>query len=187
MSLTVYKFLWYLISRIEKHKGDESIASIIPVEMTSNIGAHLTMSEIEDPIPQAAAIPFRETAAGTLEVLITRRQDKQKWGIPKGIIDPGHSAHATVRIESEEEAGIAGCVSQQPIGSYDHHKWGTICHIQVFLMRVTEEYPNYLEQQFRERRWFPWQKAARMMGQKPVRELMAQLPALIAQATFDDT
>jgi phosphohistidine phosphatase len=145
------------------------------------------MSGTEKPIPQAAAIPFRETTAGTLEVLITRREDKQKWGIPKGIIDPGHDAHDTVRIESEEEAGIAGRISQQPIGSYDHHKWGTVCHIQVYLMRVTQEFPTYLEQEFRERKWIPHQEAAGLMGQKPVRELMTRLPELIARATFIDT
>ena len=48
------------------------------------------MSTPEHYVAQAAAIPFRtDPQSGRLEVLMIRRRDGRKWGIPKGLVDPG--------------------------------------------------------------------------------------------------
>ena len=142
------------------------------------------MTDVEGFIPQAEAIPFREADDGSLEVLITRRLDKRKWGVPTGIFELGNDTRKTVRIESREEAGVDGRISREPAGSYIHHKWGMDCHIQVYLLLVTEEHMTYDEQQFRERRWVPWREAVTKVGRKPLREFIARLPDLIAETGF---
>jgi len=44
---------------------------------------------------QAAVIPYRFDADGRIEVLLIRKAEKTKWGIPKGLIDPDMSMRDT--------------------------------------------------------------------------------------------
>ncbi len=130
---------------------------------------------------QAAVIAFREDAEGQLEVLLIRRPDQRKWRIPKGIVEPGISLEDTARDEAVEEAGIVGRLSVQPVGYYSFKKWGGICHVSVFLMRVTDVHAEYPEKDNRMRRWFPPATAAQIARRKKVRKLIAELPRLIKQ------
>ena len=134
---------------------------------------------------QAGVIPFRTDAAGRLEVLLIRRTDRKKWGIPKGLIDAGSTPEDTALDEAAEEAGIAGDLSDEPVGYFAFKKWGGICHVSVFLMRVTEVYPQYPEQNRRSRRWFPLDAAAEIARRKKVRALIAELPQLIDAQDMD--
>ena len=130
---------------------------------------------------QAGALPFRVNGAGELEVLLIRRVEKDKWGIPKGVVSPGRSLEETARHEAAEEAGIAGELSVQPVGYYSFKKWGGICHVTVFLMRVTEIHDRYPEQTRRQRRWFSPTAAVEVARRKRIRSLITELPRLIKE------
>src|SRR5262249_26119697 len=52
---------------------------------------------------QAAAIPIKDG----MVCLITSSNGK-RWVIPKGLIDPGHTAGESALLESWEEAGLVG-------------------------------------------------------------------------------
>lgn len=130
---------------------------------------------------QAGAIPYRYDANGRLEILLIRRIDKERWGIPKGMIDPGATPEQTAHAEAAEEAGVSGELSAKPVGFFSFSKWEGVVHVTVFLMKVTEVRVEYPEQYRREREWFPYSTAVENAGRKRLRELLLQVPMLIKE------
>ncbi len=127
-------------------------------------------------IPQAATLPYYVDEQGRLHVLLTRRNDHARWGIPKGVVDPGHSLEDAARLESLEEAGVEGTLSDEPIGTFSYPKWGGVCRVAVFALRVDVEHPTYDEKLYRERQWFEWESAVELPMREPVREMLRRLP-----------
>lgn len=127
-------------------------------------------------IPQAAAIPFRHTEAGELEVLLIRWKDADKWGVPKGLIDPGNTARETAEIESLEEAGISGELQDAELGQFDYAKFRGTCRVRVFALRVTTEHAEYLETGHRIRQWFTLETAAKCVAREPLKAMIRALP-----------
>jgi phosphohistidine phosphatase len=128
---------------------------------------------------QSAVIPYR-CAAGTIEVMLVTSRNKRRWIIPKGIVEPFMSAAESARKEAHEEAGIDGEVSPASVGAYAYEKWGGVCSVEVFTMRVTEEQPVW-EESFRDRRWFSVPEAAALLKEPALKELVSALPATIGQ------
>lgn len=125
--------------------------------------------------PQAAAIPFRPDGRGGWEVLLIRKRTGKKWGVPKGVVDPGQTPRDTAHNESREEAGVEGELLPEPLGRFQYEKWGGACDVDVFAMRVTAAHETYLEQAVRERRWFPIAEAARTVGRPALTGFIAAL------------
>ena len=136
------------------------------------------MSQQEDYVAQAAAIPFRtDPQSGRVQVLMIRRRDGRKWGIPKGLVDPGLTHAEAAAVEAREEAGLEGRLSDQPLGTFTYEKFGGTCLVQVFVMRVTRELQRWDEERLRERRWFDIDEAAAIAGRRAVGELIERLAA----------
>ena len=130
---------------------------------------------------QAGVIPYRYDSGGRLEILLIRRLDKERWGIPKGMIDPGATPEQTARAEAIEEAGVSGVLSEKPVGFFSFNKWEGIVHVTVFLMRVTEVQAEYPEVYRREREWLPFNTAVETAGRRGLRELLLEVPKLIRE------
>jgi phosphohistidine phosphatase len=127
-------------------------------------------------VAQAAAIPVRKDAkTGRLQVLLLRRRDGRKWGIPKGLVDPGYSHAQTAAKESLEEAGVEGVVGDTPVGEFTYDKFGGTCLVRVYVLHVTRALDHWDEQSLRERRWFDAREAAAVAGRPAVRELIGQV------------
>ena len=97
---------------------------------------------------QAAAIPVRAAKV----CLITSSSGK-RWVIPKGRLEVGKTVREIALQEAWEEAGLHGRLHPHPVGSYIYEKWGTSCHVTVFLMDVTEVAKDWPERSLRKRRW----------------------------------
>ncbi len=106
------------------------------------------MASAPEFIRQAAAIPLRD---GTV-CLITSSNGK-RWVVPKGLIDPGHTAGESALLEAWEEAGLVGVLRPEPVGSYLYSKYGATYHVTVFLMEVSEVKTDWPERQQRQRLW----------------------------------
>lgn len=132
--------------------------------------------------PQAAAVPFRPDGRGGWEVLLIRKRSGKKWGIPKGVIDPGQAPRDTALNESLEEAGVEGELLPEPLGEFRYEKWGGVCEVETFALRVTAAHAAYQEQDTRERRWFPIAEAARAAHRPAVAGLIAALGRDLAGA-----
>jgi phosphohistidine phosphatase len=101
---------------------------------------------------QGGVIAFREGDAG-IEICLISKKDSTKWGIPKGIVDPGYTLAETALNEAHEEAGLRGELLGGAIGNYILEKWGIRFRVSVFLMRVTCEEDTWEEDFFRARHW----------------------------------
>src|SRR5437763_16443818 len=106
------------------------------------------MQPLADHIRQAAALPLK----GSKACVITSSNGK-RWVIPKGLIEPGQTAGETALQESWEEAGLAGVLRPEPIGSYLYEKWCGVGHVTVFALDVTPLAPQWPERDVRERVW----------------------------------
>jgi 8-oxo-dGTP pyrophosphatase MutT (NUDIX family) len=116
------------------------------------------MASSSNSVRQAAVIPVW---AG--RVCLVQSSGGKRWVIPKGHIEPGHTAAEAALCEAWEEAGLLGSLHPEPVGSYLYEKAGRVCHVTVFLMDVTEVADDWPEQQRRSRRWLrPTQALARV-------------------------
>jgi phosphohistidine phosphatase len=129
---------------------------------------------------QAAAIAFRRTS-DTVQLCLIRRKDTQKrWGIPKGVIDPGDTPAETAVNEAWEEAGLVARSIGDTIGTYKYDKWGKTLTVAVFLLDVLDEEDTWDEADVRERRWTSVDEALDLLSQHPVRPLLDRAIALLA-------
>lgn len=123
---------------------------------------------------QSAVIPYRVGPNGVEVLLITSRA-RRRWIVPKGIVEPFLSPAESACKEAFEEAGIEGKVGDAPLGSYQYEKWGGLCKVDVFPLRVEREHTHW-EESFRDRRWFSVANAADLLSEPALKELVANLP-----------
>lgn len=122
---------------------------------------------------QAAVVPVRDGLVG----LITSSNGK-RWVVPKGQIDPGHTAREAASIEAWEEAGWLGFLESEPIGNYTYRKEGRDRNVLVFLMTVTDERDQWPEASFRCREWLTAEDAVGRVGEPGLQAILRGLSAV---------
>jgi phosphohistidine phosphatase len=127
---------------------------------------------------QSAVVPYRERG-GTVEVLMVTSRRRRRWVIPKGIREPDLSAPDSAAKEAREEAGAVGPVDPGALGVYRYEKWGGVCEVEVFSMRVSELLPRWPED-FRERQWVSLDTARARVREEGLRRIIESLPATLA-------
>lgn len=130
---------------------------------------------------QSGILPFRKIG-DKIEILLITNKKRDKWGIPKGIIENNVSASESARKEAYEEAGIRGEILKPSAGKYSIKKWDGKCHIKVFAMRVTEELEEWPEDILRERKWSSIEEAAEKINNKKLRDIILNLDLFLKQA-----
>lgn len=129
---------------------------------------------------QSAVIPYRQGPQGT-EVLLVTNRSRQRWIVPKGVVEPFLSAAESARKEAVEEAGVEGEIDTTPMGRYQYPKWGGICTVEVFPMRVTNLFSTW-EESFRDRRWFSVAEAASVLREPALQDLVRVLPEAVGRS-----
>jgi 8-oxo-dGTP pyrophosphatase MutT (NUDIX family) len=109
---------------------------------------------------QSAVVPYRVDEDRVEILLITSRRGR-RWIVPKGIVEHQLTAAESAAREAYEEAGVLGTVAPDPIGEYEYEKWGGVCAVTVFAMKVHTVLGEWPEAGTRERRWMPIREAAR--------------------------
>ena len=122
---------------------------------------------------QSAVVPYR-TRGGLREVLLVTNNSGKRWVFPKGLVEPGLSPRDSALAEAYEEAGIRGHVSGETIGSYRYEKWGGVCVVEVFIMRVTETLDDWPESR-RSRRWVSLDEARQVADERFPRDLLQRI------------
>ena len=118
-------------------------------------------------VRQAAALPVLDG-----EICLVTSSSGRRWVIPKGMIEPGQTAGETALQEAWEEAGIAGTLHGEPVGSYLYEKFGALHHVTVFLMQVTESWDDWPEKGRRQRQWFPAEEAFERIEEEGLRDII---------------
>ncbi|MBT3359775.1 MAG: NUDIX hydrolase [Rhodospirillales bacterium] len=130
---------------------------------------------------QSAVVPFRFRWNGPEILLITSRK-KKRWIVPKGVVEPDLSPQDSALMEAFEEAGLRGRVVGPALGRYTYEKWGGVCTVEVFPMRVTETLAQWPEREVRTRRWLPPLSAARRADDAKVAAMIRKLAARLGAA-----
>lgn len=126
---------------------------------------------------QFAALPYRRSKGGKIEILLVTSRETRRWIIPKGWPISGVEPHNLAALEAMEEAGVTGKVEEKPIGAYRYEKKrsdGTIvlCTVDTFALEVEERMPTWPEQGERERKWFGLEEAAQKVQEPELRALL---------------
>jgi 8-oxo-dGTP pyrophosphatase MutT (NUDIX family) len=124
---------------------------------------------------QSGVIPYRLKDEEVEILLITSRR-RARWIIPKGVIDPGQTPQQSALKEAYEEAGIEGAASAELIGEYEYDKWGGVCRVKVYLMRVEGVLDSWPESGSRERLWMKVEDAAQAVREQSLKELILSVP-----------
>jgi 8-oxo-dGTP pyrophosphatase MutT (NUDIX family) len=117
-----------------------------------------------EPRAQSAALPWRRTAAGGIEVLLITSRETRRWVIPKGWPIKGLKSPQTAAREAFEEAGVEGEVAKK-IGVFHYDKRLRSGRMQkvrvgVYPLKVDTEREAWPEVQQREKLWTTPQAAA---------------------------
>lgn len=124
-------------------------------------------------IEQSAVIPYR-IRDGELEILLITTRRKKRWIIPKGLVEPNMTPHASAAKEALEEAGVIGEAFSEVVGSYTYQKWGKTCRVKVFLLRVDILQPCWLEDD-RDRQWFSLSQAIENLQKVEIQQILLSL------------
>lgn len=128
-------------------------------------------------IRQAGVIPYRIRPDGTLQVLlITSRVGA--WIVPKGKIDPGHTAHEAARVEAIEEAGVVGVggwPQGEPIGFYDYEKSDQLHRVDLYAMPVLRVLDEWPEKDERRREWMTIDQAIKRVEHQQLRDVLEKM------------
>ncbi|NER45157.1 MAG: NUDIX hydrolase [Symploca sp. SIO1A3] len=129
-------------------------------------------------IEQSGVIPYR-IREGNIEVLLITSINSKRWIIPKGMIEPGMIPQDSAAKEAWEEAGVIGEVLPTLIGTYDYPKQGSICRVEVFLMPVETVLEDWLEAQYRKRKWFSVEEAVECVREVQLKDILTTLHSLV--------
>jgi 8-oxo-dGTP pyrophosphatase MutT (NUDIX family) len=121
-----------------------------------------------------AVIAVRQRARA-VEVCLIRRRYSNRWGVPKGFIDPGDTPEEAALTEADEEAGLLGEILGRAIGTYEYDKRGESLRVAVYVMLVTDARKRWSEMAFRERKWFAPEEAAPLLKRHPVAALWPRI------------
>lgn len=127
---------------------------------------------------QSAVLPYR-FSDGTPELLLITSRNRKRWVLPKGFVEAGLTPWDSAIKEAFEEAGIEGEVSKKSIGSYHYEKWGGVCSVEVFLMKVVTEYETWPEASVRRKEWISLKTAAQRISEHGLREIIHRLPNVL--------
>lgn len=128
---------------------------------------------IETYIEQSGVIPYR-LEQGKIEILLVSSRKKKRWVIPKGIVEPDLTPQDSAAKEALEEGGILGEVLPESIGTYTYEKWGGVCRVVVFLLKVTSLEANWLEN-YRERQWFSLPEARKRLDEAELKNILLKV------------
>lgn len=130
---------------------------------------------------QYAALPYRLTQNGEVEVLLVTSRRTRRWIIPKGWPIKGLRPEGSAAQEAFEEAGILGKVDGRPVGTYTYQKRlketsGVVsCKVHVFQLRVEREMAVWPETGQRELRWLASNDAADLVSDAGLKAIIRRV------------
>jgi 8-oxo-dGTP pyrophosphatase MutT (NUDIX family) len=136
----------------------------------------------------AGGVVYRRTAGReSVEVAIVRVGPKNRWQIPKGLVEQGESAETTAVREVREEAGVDGelvapldAIEYWYVGSDDgrervrFHK-----RVHFFLLEYRGGDVQNHDYEVSEARWVPLENAEEMLAFASERKVMARARELL--------
>lgn len=95
-------------------------------------------------------------------LLVSKSNNAQLWGFPKGGVEPELSPRASAEKEAYEEAGVTGTAGTK-LGELQFMRDGVLQHATFYIMQAGRIYDSYLEAATRKRAWFPVKAALKAL------------------------
>lgn len=132
-----------------------------------------------EPRTQYAALPWRRTDQGGLEILLVTSRETRRWVIPKGWPMKDKSPSDCAAQEAFEEAGVVGAPGRKSLGAYHYDKRlrsGRLQHVRVkvYPLEVSDQRDAWPEMTQRERRWTAPAEAAAAVDEPELKALLAK-------------
>jgi 8-oxo-dGTP pyrophosphatase MutT (NUDIX family) len=130
-----------------------------------------------EPRTQYAALPWRRTPDGGLEILLITSRETRRWVIPKGWPMRDFTPGVAAAREAFEEAGVVGKARRRSAGVYHYDKRlrsGRLQHVRVmvFPLEVTEVRDIWPEMVERDRLWTTQDDAASRVDEPELKALL---------------
>ncbi|QNQ12078.1 DUF47 family protein [Sphingomonas alpina] len=127
---------------------------------------------------QIGALPYRIDASGAAEIMLITSRETRRWVIPKGNPIKGMAPHEAAAQEAYEEAGIRGYPCPTPVGDFIYRKHRRAGRsrdmtVTVFPLAFVEQAGDWPEQDQRDTRWFPLDKAAAAVDEPGLKAIIA--------------
>lgn len=103
-------------------------------------------------IRQSGALPYSVIENRVVFLLVTSRRTG-RWIFPKGSISTGMTAWDSAAKEALEEAGVAGQIGTEPVGSYQNSDKGILVDVDLYPLRVDAQHEMWDEMDQRLRHW----------------------------------
>ncbi len=127
----------------------------------------------------AGAVPWRKTEEGLEILLITTRdrpvdEDYLWWIVPQGGVEPGQTAREAAIVETWEEAGVRGVVSQEPFAYYEYPTGMGKCRVDIFELEVEVVEDDWPESHERKRVWLSAADALEAISGDTLRNILEE-------------
>ncbi len=135
---------------------------------------------------QVAALPWRRKG-GHVEVMLITTRDTGRWIVPRGWPEVGEEFNAAAAREAREEAGILGKIAPREAGRYFYSKIvsggdAVRCDVLVYPLEVNDVASKWKEKGQRDRKWVSVAKAAGMVTEPGLGEIITAFGASLAKA-----
>ncbi len=111
-----------------------------------------------------------------VQVLLVTSRGTGRWILPKGWPMDGATPAEAAAQEAYEEAGVEGRVMGNALGIYSYVKevedTDLPCVVAVFPIKVRNLARDYPEANQRSRKWYPQRKAASLLAEPELRQLV---------------
>jgi len=120
-------------------------------------------------LEQVAALPYRWSTAGALEILVMTSRQTHRVIIPKGWPMKNRKDWKSAQIEARQEVGVVGEVGRKRIGQYRYWKrleaHFVLCKVSVFPLTVKRELDDWPERHERVHTWLTPEDAALLVDE----------------------
>lgn len=135
---------------------------------------------------QAAALCWRVSDRGTLEILLITTRDTGRWVIPKGNIRRHESTYRAAQREAFEEAGVSGKIRKMASGYFQYVKDDNQrLVVATHLLKAEDEANEFPEQGERQRIWVAPTTAASMVDEAELKDILVRLDERTVVASQD--
>lgn len=121
------------------------------------------------PLSQVAALPYRITKDGGVEVLIMTSRETQRVVIPKGWPMKNRKDWKSAEIEARQEAGVVGEIGRKRLGHYLYWKrldaHFALVKVSVYALAVRRQLADWPERHERAQAWLPAEDAALLIDE----------------------
>lgn len=130
------------------------------------------------PLQQVAALAYRWSSDGQLEILILSSRDTHRPVIPKGWPIRGRKDWKAAEIEARQEAGVTGEIGRKAIGHYRYWKrletHFALVKVAVYPLEVRRQLADWRERHERIQTWMSAEDAALLLDEPELSGLITQ-------------